>query len=89
MFFSSIHNIYCIYIRTPIVLQSTSVGTDVEWMDKLQCNGQEHDVALCKSDGFGIKNCQRNRKAAVFCGSINLRQAFSWGGIIEFRTSTC
>jgi len=58
-------------------------------MDQLECNGREHDVALCKSDGFGIKNCQRNGKAAVYCGSINLRQAFSRGEIIGFRTSTC
>ena len=80
MLFLSIHNIYCIFIRTPVVLQSTSVGTDVEWMDQLECHGREHDVALCKSDGFGIKNYQRNRKAAVYCGSIKLRQAFSRGG---------
>ena len=77
-----IHSQYILFfIRTPVVIQSTSVGTDVEWMDSLECNGQEHDVALCISDGFGIKNCQRNRKAAVFCGNINFRRAFSGAGL--------
>ncbi|CAC5361277.1 unnamed protein product [Mytilus coruscus] len=44
-----------------------SNSTGLIWLDKLQCLGNEEDVALCKSDGFGVKNCKQ-QKAAVFCG---------------------
>ncbi|XP_076105846.1 scavenger receptor cysteine-rich type 1 protein M160-like [Mytilus galloprovincialis] len=44
-----------------------SNSTGLVWLDKLQCKGNEEDVALCKSDGFGVKNCKQ-QNAAVFCG---------------------
>ncbi|CAG2248349.1 unnamed protein product [Mytilus edulis] len=53
---------------TPQILNSTDSGTGLVWMDNLDCNGDETDVALCKSDGFGSKTCSHKRKAAIYCG---------------------
>jgi hypothetical protein len=30
-------------------------GTGLTWLDKLECDGSEVDLALCKSDGWGVK----------------------------------
>lgn len=50
------------------MLNSTDSGTGLVWMDNLRCDGDETDIALCKSDGFGLKTCSNNRKAAIYCG---------------------
>jgi hypothetical protein len=42
-------------------------GTGLTWLDKLECDGSEVDLALCKSDGWGVKNCDQH-KAAIYCG---------------------
>ncbi|XP_076082552.1 scavenger receptor cysteine-rich domain superfamily protein-like [Mytilus galloprovincialis] len=55
-------------VGVPRLLNSTGSGTGLVWMDNLRCDGDETDVALCKSDGFGSKTCSNNRKAAIYCG---------------------
>ena len=42
-------------------------GTGLTWLDKLECDGNEVDLALCKSDGWSVKNCDQ-QKAAIYCG---------------------
>ena len=42
-------------------------GTGLTWLDKLECDGSEADLALCKSDGWGVKKCDQQR-AALYCG---------------------
>jgi hypothetical protein len=42
-------------------------GTELTWLDKLECDGNEVDLALCKSDGWGVKHCDQ-QKATIYCG---------------------
>ena len=42
-------------------------GTGLTWLDKLECDGNEEDLALCKSDGWGVKKCDQQR-VALYCG---------------------
>jgi hypothetical protein len=42
-------------------------GTELTWLDKLECDGNEVDLALSKSDGWGVKHCDQ-QKATIYCG---------------------
>ncbi|XP_052086629.1 scavenger receptor cysteine-rich domain superfamily protein-like [Mytilus californianus] len=58
----------------PRLLNSTDSGTGLVWIDNLHCNGDETDVALCKSDGFGSMTCSHKRKAAIYCAMSSFNQ---------------
>ncbi|XP_069137580.1 scavenger receptor cysteine-rich type 1 protein M130-like [Argopecten irradians] len=44
-----------------------SVGTGRIWMDNLQCQGSETDLASCRFNGWGVHNCQHSQDVAVSC----------------------
>ena len=50
------------------------------WLDKLQCNGTEWDIAECPHKGWGIHNCKHSDDVAVSCTGTNLDQVRLNGG---------
>ncbi|XP_062575526.1 deleted in malignant brain tumors 1 protein-like [Saccostrea cucullata] len=42
-------------------------GSGPIWLDNLDCNGYESDVAYCSSNGWGRHNCGHSEDAGVYC----------------------
>ena len=44
-----------------------TTGTGKIWLDEVECEGTESDLAQCKHAGWGEHNCDHNEDAAVTC----------------------
>jgi len=49
------------------------------WLDKLQCNGTERDVAECSHNGWGVHNCQHREDVAVSCADTKVEVRLNGG----------
>ena len=47
-------------------------GSGRIWLDDLNCNGSETDIAFCGHRGWGRTNCDHSEDASVICnGKFN------------------
>ena len=44
-----------------------TTGAGKIWLDEVECEGTESDLAQCKHAGWGEHNCDHNEDAAVTC----------------------
>ena len=48
-------------------------GSGEIWLDDVQCNGTEHNLSRCLSNGIGVHNCYHSEDAGVRCESMVVR----------------
>ena len=44
-------------------------GTGIIWLDNVQCNGTESDIAYCSHGGRDFHNCDHSKDVSVSCAS--------------------
>lgn len=49
-------------------------GTGQIWLDDIDCNGKETDIALCGHRGWGRTSCDHNEDVSVICAGSSQRQ---------------
>lgn len=63
-------NPFFILSRTATAYTSALYGqaSGTIWLDELQCNGTERDIAMCGNPGWGVGDCGHSEDAGVLCG---------------------
>jgi len=49
------------------------------WLDNVQCNGTDSDIAECSHNGWGVHNCQHREDVAVSCARTEVEVRLNGG----------
>jgi len=52
--------------------RSYGAGSGQIWLDDVQCNGTETDIADCQHNGWGVHNCDHDEDVSVSCSTVRL-----------------